>query len=80
MQSLYANVDGEWDHPLSRLLPSETAYIYATEANEHSCIVGKQSRYGTSNEFMPILIFVLYVHVHYDVLYILLFSLLVIAQ
>ena len=37
-------MEGERDHPLARLLP-EITYIYGTEANEHSCIVGKQSRY-----------------------------------
>ena len=47
VQTLYAGIgENERNHPLARLLPSEVTHIYPAEANEHSCIVGKQQMWA----------------------------------
>lgn len=44
VHTLYADIGGEPEHRLSRLLTPDPTHIYAAEANEHSCIVGKQQK------------------------------------
>jgi hypothetical protein len=55
VHTLYADVGGDLSHPLRRLLPKEPSSIYATEANEHSCIIGRQRSYWNMSHLLQLI-------------------------